>query len=179
MTFASLSQPREFLACFFAGCLSGLVYTPLNLIKNSTDKAWAKIIVDIIFFTLAGAVLAAVCVIYKLGNFRVFMGVSCLLGIVAYAKSLHKAVAFADRLLYNKTVNICLKIKKAASSLFKKVEKYVGRKKTKGIRGGFKRSNNADCDIRGDNRISNVRYIRAEGKDRKTRRGNSRPRTGN
>lgn len=179
MTFISDGQPRELLVCFFAGCLSGFIYTPLNLIKNAVKPRGVKIALDIAALSLAGAVLCATSVIFKLGDFRAFMGVFCVCGLLCYAKSLHKAVAFAYTLLYNKLVKLFLKIKNAATSLFIKVKKNVGRKKTKSIRGDAERRNNADSDIRGDNSLSDVRYIRAEGKDRKARRGNSRARKRN
>lgn len=179
MTFISDGQPRELLVCFFAGCLSGFIYTPLNLIKNAVKPRGVKIALDIAALSLAGAVLCATSVIFKLGDFRAFMGVFCVCGLLCYAKSLHKAVAFAYMLLYNKLVKLFLKIKNAATSLFIKVKKNVGRKKTKSIRGDAERRNNADSDIRGDNSLSDVRYIRAEGKDRKARRGNSRARKRN
>ena len=179
MTFISDGQPRELLVCFFAGCLSGFIYTPLNLIKNAVKPRGLKIALDIAALSLAGAVLCATSVIFKLGDFRAFMGVFCVCGLLCYAKSLHKAVAFAYMLLYNKLVKLFLKIKNAATSLFIKVKKNVGRKKTKSIRGNVERRNNADSDIRGDNSLSDVRYIRAESKDRKARSGNSRARKRN
>lgn len=131
MTFISDGQPRELLVCFFAGCLSGFIYTPLNLIKNAVKPSGVKIALDIAALSLAGAVLCATSVIFKLGDFRAFMGVFCVCGLLCYAKSLHKAVAFAYMLLYNKLVKLFLKIKNAATSLFIKVKK-SRKKKDKG-----------------------------------------------
>ena len=59
MTFISDSQPRELLVSFFAGCLSGFIYTPLNLIKNAVKPRGVKIALDIAALSLAGAVLCA------------------------------------------------------------------------------------------------------------------------
>ena len=101
------NQIYIFLACMLAGIAAGGAYELNCLFCFFIKGKAARIVADILFFLLAGAVFAAFCVLFRLPDMRIYMLAAALLGLLLYRKTLHRTVAFFARKLYNKSRSAC------------------------------------------------------------------------
>ena len=92
-----------FLVCVLVGVGSGVVYEIFYLIRKILgDKEGVAIAVDTIFFLVFAAITVFTSVLFSFPDFRVYMYLGNLLGLILYLKSIHIIVAFLWKLCYNK-----------------------------------------------------------------------------
>lgn len=101
-----------FLTCVSLGIVSGVVYDLLYIARCAVsgihEKAYTvkdKIFTaacDIIYFLILSAAFVFISVLFGFGEFRLYMPISCLLGVILYIKSFHIFVAFLVKRVYNK-----------------------------------------------------------------------------
>lgn len=150
--FITLTQPRDFILCVSIGIISGIIYDIIYLLTNHINKKIVTIIGQLIYFILASVLFTKLSQIFSIGNFRLYMAIGVMVGLLIYIKSFHKTIAKIDKKVYNK-INI---IKTRIINLFRKV--YERRKKAKGVIGGGIRRGNVTMYVSGNKRIPNSRH---------------------
>lgn len=92
------------LVCAACGAASGLAYDFFYLIRRFFPSRATDVICDVSFFLAFSAVYLYVSLLFGLPDLRVYMFLSCLVGLILYLKSWHGLVAFFSEKIYNKVV---------------------------------------------------------------------------
>ncbi len=112
----TVNQICVLLACMASGIASGSVFELNCLVCRFVKNRAARIAADVLFFALLGVLFVACCVVFRLPDFRPYMFLAALAGLLLYGKSLHRIVAFFSAKLYNSFRRACkAKAKRAAS----------------------------------------------------------------
>ncbi len=109
-----------FLVCVLIGVASGFVYEFFYLLRKILgDKEGVAIALDTVFFLFFAAIAVFTAVLFSFPDFRVYMYLGNLLGLILYLKSIHIIVAFLWKLCYNKARKV-IKRRKIAKNAKKK-----------------------------------------------------------
>ncbi len=96
-----ISQIYVFFSCVLCGAAGGIIYDIIYIVKGFVRVKSGKIALDILFFLLFALVYVFLSVLFSLPDFRVYMFIACLLGLILYLKSLHRILDFFIKRLYN------------------------------------------------------------------------------
>ena len=125
--YVTFDQPRTAIICLFIGEICGLVYEPFSLLKSIINKKLINHVLNFTFLFLSAFIYTLMTAKFSLGNFRLYMAVFFLLGLILYLNSFHKIIAFFIIRVYNVFIR---KIKRVV----KRLKDYNDRpKKEKGI----------------------------------------------
>lgn len=92
-----------FLVCVLVGVTSGVVYEIFYIVRKiSGDKEAVAIVFDAAFFLVFAAMSVFSAVLFSFPNFRVYMFLGNIFGLLLYLKSVHILVAFLLKVCYNK-----------------------------------------------------------------------------
>ena len=92
-----------FLVCVLVGVASGPLYELCFVFRKIAGaRIIAAVIFDALYFLLFAAICVFTAVLFSFPDFRVYMYLGNLLGLVLYLKSIHRIVAFLWKLCYNK-----------------------------------------------------------------------------
>ena len=117
-----------FLTCLFSGIIGGVIYDVIYVVKvlmfgveggnaPTSDKGkknderkskkkverGAGIFFDVLFFILFSALSVFIGTLFSFPDFRAYMFIGNLLGLLLYLKSVHIIVAFFIKRVYNIT----------------------------------------------------------------------------
>lgn len=95
------NQVYTFFVCVASGAISGVVYDLFYVIKRFISGKITEISLDILFFILFAGIYIFTSVLFGLPEFRFFMFIGCLLGLLLYLKSFHIMLDFFINMLYN------------------------------------------------------------------------------
>lgn len=95
------NQISIFLVCVLVGVASGVVYELFYILRKLCGDV-AGIVFDVLFFLAFAAMSVFAAVLFSFPNFRVYMYLGNVLGLILYLKSVHRIVAFLLKLCYNK-----------------------------------------------------------------------------
>lgn len=92
-----------FLVCVLVGVTSGVVYEIFYIVRKiSGDKEAVAIVFDAAFFLVFAAMSVFSAVLFSFPNFRVYMFLGNIFGLLLYLKSVHILVAFLLKVCYNR-----------------------------------------------------------------------------
>lgn len=98
----SANQIFIFLVCVLVGVASGPLYELCFVFRRiAGDGLIASIVFDALYFVLFAAMCIFTAVLFSFPDFRVYMYLGNLFGLVLYLKSVHRIVAFLWKLCYN------------------------------------------------------------------------------
>ncbi|MGN1104489.1 MAG: spore cortex biosynthesis protein YabQ [Candidatus Coproplasma sp.] len=99
------------LTCILCGAVSGIIYDVLyiaRVIVCGVDKQKYTVkdkiftfFCDLIYFAVFALVFVYMCVCFDFYSLRLFMLAGLALGVLIYLKSLHSAIAFLIKKVYN------------------------------------------------------------------------------
>lgn len=115
--FVSSGQFKNLVILFGAGLFTGVVLEVLLPFKRSKIKIVAAVF-TVIYFLLSFCVYLAVKNYGKIGDFRLYMPVSFLVGNYLSYRLFYKSLAIIDRKVYNISVNALISLKKVVFMLF-------------------------------------------------------------
>lgn len=109
-----------FLTCLFSGIIGGAIYDVIYVVKvlmfgfedkriktnddgkkNKKAERGAGIFFDILFFLLFSALSVFIGTLFSFPDFRAYMFIGNLLGLLLYLKSFHFLIAFFLKWVYN------------------------------------------------------------------------------
>ena len=99
--FVSENQFFVFIACLSFGVSFGFLFSISKLIKSRIPNVFFRILPDLVFFLLLSVIYALYSHYMKFPNFRAYMIVGVVLGILIYLKSLHILLAKYLKIAYN------------------------------------------------------------------------------
>lgn len=118
------NQFYVFLLCLAVGFLMGIVYEIcafLRLIFRCENKnKGLGTLFDVLFFLSFGIAAVFTAYVFHFPSFRVYMCLGYALGLIIYLKSLHRILAFFQRICYNK-INKWIKRRKIRRKVRKTV----------------------------------------------------------
>ena len=94
-----MSQLPVFLIHTLIGYLSAFLSAPLLWIGRRVPRV--RILTDILFFLLLAVFVAKGSVVFAFPDYRFYMSVGNLLGVILYLKSLHILLAIFEKICYN------------------------------------------------------------------------------
>lgn len=109
--FLSLDQPRVFLVCLLCGVFVGLYYEIFYLLKKFIVNNTLKNSLNVIWLASSSVIYTAFSVKFELPDFRLYLFLAVIVGILLYKFSFHKVFAIFTNRVYNITNKINLKIK--------------------------------------------------------------------
>ena len=98
--FVTANQFYVFVACFSFGGAFGVVFNVSNIIKKPFNKI--SPIFDVLSFIFMGILFRIYSNLLQFPNFRAYMVVGVVLGVVAYKKSFYIILAKCLQKIYNK-----------------------------------------------------------------------------
>lgn len=109
-----------FLVCVLAGVASGPFYELLFVFRRLTgDNRAVAVALDVVFFVLFAAMSVFIAVLFSFPDFRVYMYLGNLFGLILYLKSIHRIVDFFLKVCYNRLRKV-LKRRKSTKNIKKK-----------------------------------------------------------
>ena len=118
MKISYVLQLKDFTVMLLIGIIIGAIYGILNIITTINRKLVFQIIIDFITSIIATFTLIITINYINMGQFRVFLVLGYLLGIIIERITLGKLFAKGYKFVYN---NIVKSFKKFANSKFGKV----------------------------------------------------------
>lgn len=115
--FVSSGQFKNLVILFGAGLLSGAVLEVFLPLKRSKNKIVA-VIFTVIYFVSSFTLYVAVKNYGKIGDFRLYMPVSFLVGNYLSYRLFYKSLAILDRKVYNIFTKALISLKKVVFTLF-------------------------------------------------------------
>ena len=109
--FSTLNQPIISVICVSIGVLFGFIYDIFFLCFNISKNKTITTISNIIYFILMAILFTITSNYLKFTNFRIYMAISVIVGLILYNKSFHKIIAKLYIKVYNIVKNKFLKIK--------------------------------------------------------------------
>ncbi len=110
--FVTASQFYVFVACVGFGGACGILFTISAIIKTKINNLILRIIPDLVAFLITAMLYCFYAFILCFPNFRIYMTVGVLLGILIYFKSFHILLANLLKKLYNIKDKLFTRIKK-------------------------------------------------------------------
>ena len=120
------NQFTVFCICIAVGLLGGILYEPFAFLRMIFGCPRGKsrpvgIALDIAFFAAFTVCTVFAGYLFRFPDFRVYMWIGYALGGIIYLKSLHRIVAFVEKICYN-----ILRLKaKGKKKLFEKGEEDI------------------------------------------------------
>ena len=118
-----------FLTCMAIGFACGILYEPFALFRLlfhcHTKNRWIGLTVDICYCLLITVGVTTATHFLKFPNFRVFWWLGIAVGGIIYLKSLHKIIAFFEKVCYNRLAKLVKKAKKPDKTRQKRKEKRI------------------------------------------------------
>ena len=119
------SQFCVFGLCVAVGFCGGILYEVFAVGRKLCGVGNIRKIVDVIFDVLFCLAFCVICVatsaVFRFPDFRIYMWLGYALGGIIYLKSLHRIVAFVEKICYN-----ILRLKaKGKKKLFEKGEEDI------------------------------------------------------
>ena len=109
-----------FLICVLAGVVCGPLYEAAYFVRRfARDNRIVVVSLDVVFFLAFAAVSVFTAVLFSFPDFRVYMYIGNLLGLILYLKSVHRIVAFLFQLCYNRIRKV-VKRRKSSKNMKKK-----------------------------------------------------------
>lgn len=97
-----MSQLPVFLIHTLIGFLSAFLGEPLLFLGRYFPKV--RVLTDILFFVLLAVFVGKGSALFGFPNYRTYMSVGNLLGVILYLKSIHLLLAFFEKICYNTLV---------------------------------------------------------------------------
>lgn len=95
-------QAYYFLICILCGVSSGVLYDVFYLVKRFLTGEKTGLLLDVLFFLLFAGMYIFLSVLLGFPDFRLYLFLGCLIGLVLYLKSVHIILDFLVNMLYNK-----------------------------------------------------------------------------
>jgi len=122
------NQFAVFGICLIVGFLGGVLYEPVSFFRLFFGRKRGKNaivcgVLEVLFwisFTLFSSIVAFA---FGFPSFRLYMSIGYICGGIIYLKSLHRILAFFEKLCYNKITQWIKKAKKSEKTLKKEVGK--------------------------------------------------------
>ncbi len=92
------------LVCASCGAAGGIAYDFFYLVRRFFPSRATDIVCDVAFFLVFAGIYLFVSLLFALPDFRIYMFLACLAGLILYLKSWHGIVAFFAEKVYNKVV---------------------------------------------------------------------------
>lgn len=118
MKLSYILQLKDFLIVFLIGIIVGIIYGILSILPTTSKSIALKIFNDLICTLLAFATFLFLVLKINLGQFRLFLLIGYMLGIIFERLTLGKLFAKGYKCVYNKLIILA---KKIAKSKFGKV----------------------------------------------------------
>lgn len=99
--FVSENQFFVFIACLSFGVSFGFLFSISKLIKSRISSVFLRILPDLVVFLLLSVAYVLYSHYLKFPNFRLYMIIGIVLGILIYLKSLHILLAKYLKMSYN------------------------------------------------------------------------------
>ncbi len=115
--FVSGSQFYVFVACLAFGSVCGIFFSLSELFKIPIKNVILRIIPDFICFIITAVLFVGYSYLLKFPNFRAYMIIGVLVGILVYFKSFHILLAKCLKIIYNKYRKILHKRKKSGYNI--------------------------------------------------------------
>ncbi len=147
--FTPLDQPRIVLVCLFIGVLSGVFYEFFHFLKLIFKSDFLLQILNGLWAFSSFFIYLKVSTDYYFPDFRIYMLLFILIGVIIYLLSFHKIIAFFSNWVYNKITNIIIRVKSL----------YDRPKEKKSFFRRFIRHDNATSGNRIDNSLSVSRHV--------------------
>ncbi len=100
--FVTSGQFYIFIFCVVIGCLCGILLSIANLIKKIIRIVFLGYIIDVICFIASTVIFILTSNYFMFGNFRLYMFIGVILGLVIYMLTINFAIANIVKVLYNK-----------------------------------------------------------------------------
>jgi hypothetical protein len=115
-----------FLICVLTGVIGGVFYEVFSFLdgvaglfcRGGKSAKGIEIAGDILFFLCFSVLCVFVAVLFGFPDFRVYMVLGNLFGLILYLKSLHRIVAFFKKVCYNSVKKIGKKRKNARKEVY-------------------------------------------------------------
>ena len=99
--FVTANQAYVFIAAFAFGGVFGVLYSFLSLFKNTIKFQAARIITDVIFFSVFSVLFVIYSYLLNFPSFRIYMSFGALSGLFVSYKSLGLLLANGVKKMYN------------------------------------------------------------------------------
>lgn len=99
--FVTLNQFYVFIATIAFGCVGGLFYSPILLVKGKTNNLPFAFLLDIIYFLVLSVCFLFYSYWFEFPAFRAYMLFGVFVGIILYVKSFHNTLAKVIKKVYN------------------------------------------------------------------------------
>ncbi len=109
--FVSSGQFYVFIATVAFGGVCGVLFSVSALLKYKLRNYIVRIFLDLIAFLITSFLYVAYSKWLAFPNFRIYMAVGVILGLILYFKSFHILLAKSAKVLYNKCDKVFIKIK--------------------------------------------------------------------
>ena len=119
-------QILVFCLCIGVGFLGGIIYEILSFFTKTLSVLIKKrkilyFLSDILFFILFAVLCVISGVVFRFPDFRGYMLLGYAVGGIIYLKTLHRMVAFCEKVCYNKLTERIKRTKKKEKTLKKEV----------------------------------------------------------
>lgn len=114
-----INQLNIFFVCALTGFAGGIVYEPFGWVHKIAKGVWPGLAADVLFFLAFSAFCIAAAALFALPDFRVYMYLGNLLGLILYWKSIHRILDFSQKVCYN-SIRKVLKRRKSTKNSGKK-----------------------------------------------------------
>ncbi len=118
------NQLLAFLLCVAIGFIGGVLYEPFGFLRLlfQCDKKRTKLgaLLDVGFFITFTVFSVFAVYLLKFPDVRVFWWMGFAVGGIIYLKTLHKIIAFFEKVCYNELVKVAKKAKKKEKTLKKR-----------------------------------------------------------
>ncbi len=98
--FVTADQIFIFAVCVMTGATGGVIYDFLMVIRVIKSRV-AIFVADVLFCVILAFLYLYTCYLFYFPAVRAYMFLGICLGLLAYAKSFHVAVAFVQKNVYN------------------------------------------------------------------------------
>lgn len=103
------NQIFVFLVCVLTGVVGGVLYEVFSFVcggakllcRGGKSAKALEFTTDVLFFLCFAALSVFVAVLFGFPDYRAYMTIGNLLGLILYLKSLHRIVAFFKKVCYN------------------------------------------------------------------------------
>ena len=122
----SANQFTYFCLCVLSGFIGGIFYEPFALLRilfgcNKGKNRVVGNILDILFCLTFTFLCIIACYLFHFPDFRLYMFLGFGVGIGIYLKSLHRILAFFQKVCYNMLTKLISKAKKTKKNSVKEV----------------------------------------------------------
>lgn len=113
MKLSYVLQMRDFTILLIAGFILGIIFSVLSAPSFTRTKLPIKIPMDLIFTLIFAIVFIEVVNQVNMGEFRLFLIIAYLSGIILELRTLGKLFAKGNKWVYNRLINLCKHIKES------------------------------------------------------------------